>query len=367
MRGLPGTDDSMTLSPRARPWKPLPLRDRVATWTGTNGGDDAPPLDAVLLCTRGRPALATDALHMLAANTATPLWGIPSTPADVPDTPLGWRYEYVNDHSAFLALYAQLQTPRTRIARDFCGDWDLPAKRLFAVWFSRANHMEKILLIDDDIRGVSRSVLASVEAALVEYPVVGALADSFLDTSVVGHASNGAGATRTPFLSGNCLALDLRRVCPLFAPVYNEDWLAVLDAVADRRAAAVTGVLHLPHDPYQDPLVPYFQEPGEVFVDTMYETLGVAASMDSAFWRSQLQSRRAWLVGLRRAARRRPRVLRSIAAALNGLDALRPDDFVDFAAAWCADVETWHHALGFIDEDAPPDLAERPTAPIPRP
>ena len=65
--------------------------------------------------------------------------------------------------------------------------WDLPAKRNFALWHAARSGFRYILLLDDDIRGLTPEFLRRAGEALTSSSIVGGFVTEFPDTSVVGH------------------------------------------------------------------------------------------------------------------------------------------------------------------------------------
>lgn len=238
-----------------------------------DGAETSPGgLDGIFIPVKGRPNYLGDVWKMLDVSNA-PIYLLPTEDADVllPSESLDLQPRILHlDDAGFIDT-------ATRIASRFlesymCSplEWDLPTKRNFAVWFAKKQNMERILLLDDDIRGLDHRFLSRGANALDSYLLCGPFVDDFPDTSVVGHIELALGYHVSTFMSGSCLFM--RSDCDIgfFPPIYNEDWLFMLPQVMRGRVGALGCISQEPYDPFADPSLATFQEGGEIVAEGLY-------------------------------------------------------------------------------------------------
>jgi hypothetical protein len=207
--------------------------------------------------------------------------------------------------------------------------------------------MKRILLLDDDIRGLKENALVAGAKALEEFLISGYFVDDFPDTSVIGHAEIESGLTVHTFLSGSCLFIRTDCEVGLFPPMYNEDWLFMIPKMAQGRVCSLGSISQKQYDPFADPLAAAFQEPGEVIAEGLMALLASGQyeqRFDHQIWRTWLSLHRSDLEDLLR----HPldaRVKAAVEAARGKCSELTAADCVRFMADWEADQRMWESAL----------------------
>lgn len=312
-------------------------------------------IEAIYVPTRRRPHYLDPLLKFLRATDMSPqVFLIPTTPSDVPQAGPGMQV-LPFPLNEFQSVYRHLLTPRTIVGEAACQRWDLPMKRNYALWHAKQSSFKRILLMDDDVVPAANDIIRALGQQLEQFPVAGAVAFEYPDTSVVGHALLVNGAVHRPFLSGNNLGLDLTNDLPLFASIYNEDWLAIIDAVANRDAVSVGTVMQKVYDPFSDPRRASWQESGEIFVDALYKDLaekGVALADAGrvgvgthSYWNTQLEDRREWLRMLLARMAKDTRQWSCVQASLIAATQLSADDFVEFHESLNNDRIFWNDLI----------------------
>lgn len=228
------------------------------------------------------------------------------------------------------------------------GSWDLPEKRNLAIALAVQLGISKILLVDDDVCGITRDTLDGLAAALDQFAIAGITIGGFPDHSVFDHARDLRGGAPGPFLSGACLAVNTMRALPYFPPIYNEDWLAVSPHLRARRVAVMAGdVYHSPYDPFNDGDRATFQEFGEVVLYGVFDATLRGAHGDcfrTCHWRSILNWRRETIKDLQ-ATLRHSDACRVLQHSLNVLQTITPTEVRQFLRAWRAHRHAWECAL----------------------
>ncbi|BCA56908.1 hypothetical protein W02_40480 [Nitrospira sp. KM1] len=226
-------------------------------------------------------------------------------------------------------------------------DWDLPTKRNYALWYARRNRFSRILLLDDDIRDISASIIKHGNSLLQSFMVCGLFVDEFPDTSVTGHAEIVLGEDVRTFLSGNSLFLRANTDLGFFPKIYNEDWIFMIPHVHAKQVAAAGVIQQEPYDPFVSAALAEFQEPGEVIADGLLALVNACAydrRFDQDTWRELLGIRRQWLADLKsRVPYERQRV--AMGTALCRCQSILEDDCVRFVEDWEKDCETWRSLI----------------------
>lgn len=290
-------------------------------------------LDAIFIPTRARPRLLKVLLDEL-GTPRTPIFILPTDPnEDLLDVGPLWKTasvlaggDYSHPRASGFGHLPYNITPT---------GWDLPQKRNFALDFARASGFERILLLDDDIRGVSQSLLDEAADLLADYTVVGPVVDDFPDLSVVGHARRTSGAVVHAFLSGSCLFLNTHTTDGCFPSIYNEDWLFLLPQIINQTVLMLGRVRQVPYDPFL-PSRASSQEFGEVIADGLYWMHSVGRfteRLTPATWTELLIARRAQLVTLISAVHE-PAPIASLQAALDVSNRIIADHCVQFVLEW---------------------------------
>jgi len=212
-----------------------------------------------------------------------------------------------------------------------------------------------IMYLDDDIRSLTATAVARAAGMLGQFQAVGFEIGDFPDNSVVCHAHRLAGARQGVFPGGSALLVDVARSDSLFPPVYDEDWLFLLDA-AQRRSLAVAGQLtQLEYLPFAHSGRAASEEFGDLIAEGLYRLLHQGGSLADAtldYWEAALR-RRARLIDdiatrLLLVADDRPVIasaLMSLTAAHKRLDAITALACVSFIRAWHLDLGNWRSRL----------------------
>jgi hypothetical protein len=131
-----------------------------------------------------------------------------------------------DDLSRFDAdAYDSLPTARPP-SRLLMPEYDIPAKRTYALQLARQAGWEHIGLLDDDIGLTSRDLTRARRALAEGIRVASFHVLECPDVSTVDHLERMiTGATSHVALGGNCLFLRVNSARTHFPPVYNDDWL----------------------------------------------------------------------------------------------------------------------------------------------
>ena len=179
--------------------------------------------------------------------------------------------------------------------------WDLPAKRNFALIHSIQHGFKKILLIDDDIEGISKNIIIKGISSLESNDVSGCLVKYFPDTSVIGHIEQKYGEPYYPFLSGNFLFIKSDNIKSYFPLIYNEDWLFMIPYILKKKIPAIDLIYQKEYNPYEDISRIKFQEFGEVIAEGLFELIYRQKYDDrykERFWNEYLAYRKSYVTEL---------------------------------------------------------------------
>lgn len=298
-------------------------------------GHDNTGLHAIYLPTRGRSEYVSCVVRSL-SGASVPVYVIPTLGSDMPAVmPADPCVEQlVVQDPEFLGAIGTLRCQSNRLCIVDSDVWDLPLKRNYALWHATKHRFRRILLLDDDIRGVKDADLRAGASALARWVIAGFSIDDFPDTSVVGHAELALGEPAWPFLSGSCLFVQAALVGP-FPPIYNEDLICMAPEIAQENVVALGVVSQEPYDAFARTTLAAWQEPGEVIADGLFALLAADRydeRLEPSTWRTLLSLRRRWLKDLR------ARVIDSQHRAA-----------VDCARDRCHEITEWD-CVGFLDD-----------------
>lgn len=239
-------------------------------------------------------------------------------------------------------LRAREQLPSARPSV-FCvrESWDLPDKRNFAIRYARERGYGKLLLIDDDICGLSLNDVCFCSDITDIHAISGILSGYFPDDSVTGHISVFCGEEPDVFISGNCLFLNLESRLGHFARIYNEDWLFSLSSdVQSLRTLAKRTVNQRHHTKWLSKDEAIWQEPGEFVTSSVVNAI-VADNADTifelAFWRDSKDSRLGQLSNLGKMIRNLPEIWEVIEGSIDALRQIEPGDALRFMEDFAID------------------------------
>jgi len=176
-------------------------------------------------------------------------------------------YMYNNDFNLF---FKQLNTTKHKFIISPYTEWDLPQKRNYAIWFSIYNKFTKILFIDDDIRGISSSLLERGASNLDRYTIVGCFVENFPDTSIVGHLEISSGNEIKCFISGSFLFIKPFNTYSFFPLIYNEDWIFMVQYIINKEVCSIGTIYQVPYDPFTSQQKIIFQEFGEIIAEGLF-------------------------------------------------------------------------------------------------
>ena len=232
---------------------------------------------------------------------------------------------------------------------------DIARKRNAGLLLARLCGWRTIMYLDDDIRDLTAGAVSRAAALTTGFQATGFGINYYPDNSVVCHAYRLAGGRQDTFPGGSALVVNVAQCDTLFPPVYDEDWLFLLDAL-QRRSVAIAGTLsQLEYQPFADSRRAASEEFGDVIAEGLYRLIHEGADVADgtySYWRSApeqrfrlidhiasrllLQDGDASVIGP---------ALMSLAAARKQLTAISPFACVSFILAWRTDIDTWQHRL----------------------
>lgn len=180
-------------------------------------------------------------------------------------------------------------------------NWDLPAKRNFALIHSIQHGFKNILLIDDDIECISKNIILKGIASLESNDVSGCLVKDYPDTSVIGHIEQKYGEPYYPFVSGNFLFIKSDKIDSYFPLIYNEDWLFMIPYIINKKISAVDVIYQKEYNPFENISKIKFQEFGEVIAEGLFELIDRQKYDDKykeSYWKEYLEYRRSYVADL---------------------------------------------------------------------
>lgn len=307
-------------------------------------------LDAIFIPSRGRPEYVSELLDDL-PDTQTLIFLLTTDVVTIN----GGRNRSVKflqmTEPEFLAALRRMRCSSNELCVSSLAEWDLPAKRNYALWYARRHHLKRILLLDDDIRGIQTTSLVSGVNALQQFDIAGFFVDDFPDTSVIGHVQIASAETVWTFLSGSCLFIRTGDEIGFFPPIYNEDWLFMIPKIAQRRVCSLGNMRQKPYDPFLKPSIAKFQEPGEIITDCLFALLASGHynyRFNRRIWYDFLAQRREWLKELAdRSSNNYHRAV--IEAAFVKCAEVTEWDCVRFVCDWEFDRELWISTLQEFD------------------
>lgn len=307
-------------------------------------------LDAIFIPSRGRPEYVSELLADL-PDTETPIFLLPTDVVSIHTKRNGpVKFLQMTDSEFSIALQ-RMRCSSNKLCISSLTEWDLPAKRNYALWYARRHHLKHILLLDDDIRGLQTTSLVTGANALQQFDMAGFFVDDFPDTSMIGHVQIALTETVWTFLSGSCLFIRTGDDLGFFPPIYNEDWLFMIPQIAQRRVCSLGNIRQKPYDPFLNPFMAKFQEPGEIIADCLFALLASGCYDDrfnQRIWGDFLVQRREWLTEL--TGRTSNNYHRAVTeAALAKCTEVTESDCVRFVSDWECDRELWISTLQEFD------------------
>lgn len=231
---------------------------------------------------------------------------------------------------------------------------DLSMKRNLGLLAARMAGWERIVFIDDDIRGIGSADLTATVAMLNRCGVAGMRVEKFPDNSVVCHARREIGDEQDVFVTGSVLAVNCARPVGFFPEIYNEDWLFFYD---DVRAGQVEWskryARQLKYDPFANPRRARQQEFGDVLAEGLYALLHKKAGHEEttwAYWDGFIAARRKLIEEIKKRARSlepplRGKVVSALEGAIASLVEIQPWACEMYVSTWRYDLEVWKKRL----------------------
>ena len=261
--------------------------------------------------------------------------------------------------SGYLRAHRQWSAVRHRAALQRA--WiDTNRKRNLALAAGAMTGRRWVLFVDDDVTGLTLGAVETALTHLVRRPdqrIVGWPHEQFPDNSVVHHARRDVmGWDQDVFVGGGALLVHLSGAPPApFPPIYNEDWLFLVDALGRHEVAGGPSVGHLPYEPYANAERATVEEFGDVLgeglLHLVHEGLPVVVASDAAYWFPVLEKRRKLLGRITERARelvasetdaaRMQQVVHAMAEARRQHTWVTGDALADFVRRWRHDQETW--------------------------
>lgn len=220
--------------------------------------------------------------------------------------------------------------------------WDLPIKRNFALLHSIQKGFEKILLVDDDINGITPQIISMGTKALHSNNIAGCLIESYPDTSVIGHIEQKYGEKYYPFLSGSFLFIKPRITEGFFPLIYNEDWLFMIPSINNKSITAISSIKQKPYDPFDNLNRVKLQEFGEIIANGLFELITQSKYLERfnlSFWNNYINYRRTYVNEL--LSQSNAKMISFINESLQLSRNISPSMCVDFIQMWEKDLITF--------------------------
>ena len=325
---------------------PQLLVDQIVCNSENNENEDLP--DAIFLPFKDRNLSVSDLLEEVSWYTGN-IYLMPSTQSDIQfikklrNTN---KYILTKVKQDFISFMNSLGTSNHRLNK-YKFRWDLPTKRNYALYLSRLQGYKKILVLDDDIRGVSPIKLNKGTQLLDSYAISGCFVQDFPDTSVVGHLALVAGEVIYPFLSGSFLFIRPFDVHGFFPNIYNEDWLFMVAPILERSICSFGSIAQLPYDPFSNPKLATFQEFGDIIADGLYwliekKDFGRRHNID--FWQHFILEHRTYLCNLNN-DKRTSLYKKIVNNALRVAALVTAEDCIRFIIDWEEDINKWQQFI----------------------
>lgn len=242
---------------------------------------------------------------------------------------------------------------------------DLSTKRNLGLLIARMRGWQRVLFLDDDIRGITVKDLHRTASLLGDNGnrVAGIRVKHFPDNSVVCHARRRAGDPQDVFVTGSVLAVDCAAPFSFFPDIYNEDWLFFYDDVKAGRVAspdihATKKDLQIKYNPFADSQRAAREEFGDLIAEGLYSFLHSADNTDFTDgnrWKEFIVSRRKLVTDIIDRIRRlagpgHAEIEKSLLTASDALSFITFDMCVDYLAAWRRDLACWETRIAELPQ-----------------
>lgn len=319
-------------------------------------------LDAIIVPTHRRVAYISayiDAAIRLAGQLNVPLVALCSHDAAAVRATVRARRRQVDvvaidvdrNVGSMLSLATENLGHRVRFHRST----DLSLKRNLGLLLARCIGWQRVLLLDDDFRGIEPQTVRAAAGLLRTHSAVGLNNIGYPDNSVVCHAYRKALNRQDTFIGGGALLINPMSSISFFPDIYNEDWFFLLGN-GPANWARVGSARQRRYDPFARAVRARDEEFGDTLAEGLFWLLDEGRPVDEAdlaYWTDALARRREFLVHVRdRLMIKRPwrltRMLRSVDAARKANDEITPQACAEYVASWRTDLEAWReHVSGF--------------------
>ena len=318
------------------------------TTTSENEWTSDDKIDAIFIPTSGRASYVSRLLSEI-KNMEIPIYLLPTTPSDynASSLPENLVVLWWSSDTQFIDALKLLKTPKNKICLAFSQKSDLAAKRNYALWYSKIHGFSKILFLDDDIRGITTSMIQLGASCLRNFVLCGPFIDDFPDLSIIEHIANDLRENVSLlFISGGALFVRINTDnIGFFPPLYNEDWLFILPHLTAKKITVLGSIYQESYDPFADSSKAMFQEVGELIINGLFSLVqsnAYAFRHNQEIWEQTIISRKNWLLRLLNKSRIKQHKL-CIIKALEAYENLEAIHCSQFIYDWERDLEFWNN------------------------
>ncbi|BCJ54082.1 hypothetical protein Asp14428_55570 [Actinoplanes sp. NBRC 14428] len=241
---------------------------------------------------------------------------------------------------------------------------DVSVKRNLGLAVAVMAGWQRLIFIDDDITHLRPEAVKAAGGLLAQHHVAALENIGYPDNSVVCHARRLVGLPQDTFVGGGAMAVRASLDVPFFPSIYNEDWFFLAGGTAVERVALCGTVTQREYDPFMLPERARSEEFGDCLAEGLFalrDDERAARAVDVEHWRAVLRARVEMideilgrLPGSPVTGDLRVRVEQALKAARGRCLIIKPDDCVEYFAAWHADLVTWREFLaGLPSHDDP--------------
>lgn len=178
-------------------------------------------------------------------------------------------------------------------------EWNLGYARNFALIYSKAIRLNKVLFMDDDIQVPNVKLIEELFQEIDQYQFVGANILGLVDDSVLGHIATDIGINNERMLSGGFMVFNPNKIDHFFLNNYNEDWIWLFLQLRDKAYLQEGDVFQ----ELADPLINFkskviFQEFGEITLDgvlDLFKQDSYDSLIEFTFWQRLVKERKEYL------------------------------------------------------------------------
>ena len=171
-------------------------------------------------------------------------------------------------------------------------DYDIPAKRTFALEHAKSNKFSRIGFLDDDIKLNSEDLLnvriaLSTSADMVSFHVL-----SFPDVSTVDHIERiiYKQVSRVS-IGGNCLFVRTENCRGYFPYIYNDDWFFIFKNMSHNRIISLGTAQQRPYEPWVSSIRIKFEQFGDIIIEGIKANIAAGNHpflTSTSFWKDQI-------------------------------------------------------------------------------